>query len=101
MIRTSKGLLGLVLSGVVLIGGPFAGSLHAQDAKSAEAGRPYPHGAEVIFEWQYSCAKRKGCSFNCPGSGGASSVTKISMHLMTIPLGEKNVAVAFYGYSTV
>jgi hypothetical protein len=101
MIRTSKCFLGLVLSGVLLIGGPFVGPLRAQDAKSAEADRPYPHGAEVVFEWQYSCVNGRGCSFNCPGSGGASSVTKLAMHLMTIPLGEKNVAGVFYEYSTV
>jgi hypothetical protein len=101
MVRTSKGFLGLVLSGVLLISGPFVGSLRAQDAKRIEASPPYPKGSEVAFEWQYSCTSARGCSFNCSGSGGASSVTKLSIRLMTIALGAKNVAGIFYEYSTV
>jgi hypothetical protein len=99
---TSKSFLGLVLTSVLLSGGPFAGSLRAEDAKKAEAGRAYPNGAAVVFEWQYSCAGGRACSFTCPGSGGAANnVTKLSMRLMTIPLGATNAAGIFYDYSTV
>jgi hypothetical protein len=128
MVGTSKCFLGLVLSGVLLIGGPLTGLLRAQDAKRVEAGPLYPGGSEVAFEWQYSCTSGKGCSFDC-GSGApqmpnmaqvenaqaaigatsftgtkhaaASHVTKLSIHLMTISLGGKNVTGIFYEYSTV
>ena len=128
MAKASKSFLGLVLGGVLLIGGSFVGSLRAQDAKRVEADPSYPKGSEVAFEWQYSCTDGKNCSFNC-GSGapgmsntapvenaqatiaatsstsmrrtGASHVTKLSIRLMTISLGGKNVAGIFYEYSTV
>lgn len=101
MVGKSKSFLGLVLSGVLLVGGPFTGPLGAQDSRRVEAGSPYPNGSEVAFEWQYSCTSARACSFNCSGSGGASSVTKLSIKLMTIPLGAKNVAGIFYEYATV
>ena len=45
------------------------GPLWAQDSK-----RPiYPKGFEVTIDWQYSCPDGKGCSFNCPGSGGQTT----------------------------
>jgi hypothetical protein len=99
MARSSKSILSLFLAGVVLIGGPSVGSLRAQDGKRVKA--EYPGGSEIAFEWQYSCANGRGCSFSCSGSGGASNVTKLSIHLMTIPLGAKNVAGIFYEYATV
>jgi len=101
MVGTSKGLLSLILIGVLLVGGPFTGPLRAQDSKRVETRPPYPNGSEVAFEWQYSCTSGKACSFNCSGSGGASSVTKLSIQLMTIPLGRENVAGIFYEYSTL
>jgi hypothetical protein len=125
MARRSKSFLGLVLGAALLVSGPLAGSLRAQDGKRDP---PYPNGSEVAFEWQYSCSNGKGCSFDC-GSGApqmsdtaavenalaataataftstkhaaASHVTKLSIHLMSIPLGAKNVAGIFYEYSTV
>jgi hypothetical protein len=101
MVGTSKGLLGLVLIGGLLVGGPFTTPLSAQDAQRPEAGTPYPSGSEVAFEWQYTCTSAQACSFNCSGSGGASSVKKLSIQLMTIPLGTESVAGIFYEYSTV
>lgn len=100
MVKVSKSFVGLVLSGVLLIGGPFGGALNAKDARRAEANSSYPDGSEATFEWQYSCGA-SACSFNCSGSGGASSVTKLSVRLINVPLGEKNVAGIFYEYSTV
>jgi hypothetical protein len=99
MARASNSGLGLVLVGVLLVGGPFVEPLRAQDGKRVEA--DYPSGSEAAFEWQYSCADGRGCSFSCFGSGGASRVTKLAIHLMTIPLGAKNVVGIFYEYSTV
>jgi len=101
MVRASKRFLGLVLSGVLFVGGPFAVPLRAQDAKRVDAGAPYPDGSEVAFEWQYSCTSARACSFNCSGSDGASSVTKLSIRLMTIPFGTKSAAGIFYEYPTV
>jgi hypothetical protein len=98
MAGASNRFIGLVLGGV-LVCGSLVGSLRAQDGKRVEVDSP--SGLETAFEWQYSCANGRGCSFSCSGSGGASNVTKLSMHLMTIPLGAKSVAGIFYEYSTV
>jgi hypothetical protein len=99
MARASNSFIGLVLGAFLLVGGPLVEPSRAQDGKRAEA--DFPSGSETAFEWQYSCANGRGCSFSCSGSGGASSVTKLSIHLMTIPLGAKTVAGIFYEYSTV
>lgn len=101
MARSSRSFLGLFLGGILLAGGPLVGSLHAEEGQRVGANPPFPGGTEVAFEWQYSCANGKGCSFSCLGAGGASNLTKLSIHLMTIPLGGKNVAGVFYEYSTV
>jgi hypothetical protein len=77
-------------------------SPRAQNEKSASAGPSYPSGLEIAFEWQYSCPNGKGCSFSCPGSGGASNVTKLSMYLGAIPLhGTDHAAGVFYEFSTM
>jgi hypothetical protein len=99
MARASNGFVGLVLGGILLVGGLLVEPSRAQEGRRVEA--DYPSGSETAFEWRYSCAEGRSCSFSCSGSGGASSVTKLSMRLMTIPLGEKNVAGIFYEYSTV
>jgi hypothetical protein len=101
MARSSRTFLGLFLGGIFFANGPLVGSLRAQDGQRAEARPPFPDRTEIAFEWQYSCANGKGCSFSCFGAGGASNLTKLSIHLMTFPLGGKNVAGIFYEYSTV
>jgi hypothetical protein len=98
----SKSFHALVLGGVLLVSGPLVQSLSAQDGKRSEGGPPYPDESEITFEWQYSCPNGKGCSFNCPGSGGASSVTKLAIHLGTIPLsGGQRAFGTFYEFSTI
>jgi hypothetical protein len=93
MTRVSKGFNAVVLGGV-LLGGPMVGPLHAQGPLDLG-------GSEIAFEWQYSCTNGKGCSFNCPGSGGGSSVTKLVIHLGTIPLsGTQRAFGIFYEFST-
>jgi hypothetical protein len=107
----------------------LAVSLFAEDEKRWEAGPAYPGGSEIVFEWQYSCPTGKGCSFNCPGSGGGSNVTrsddasdvtrsngasnvtrsgggsnvtKLAIHLGTIPLrGTEKAFGIFYEFSTM
>ena len=95
MIRASKSFNALVLGGALLVGGPLVESLHAQGPLDLG-------GSEIAFEWQYSCPGGKGCSFNCRGSGGGSNVTKLAIHLGTIPLrGTEKAFGIFYEFSTV
>ena len=102
MARLSKSFHALVLGGVLLVGGPLVESLSAQDEKRSEAGPPYPGASDVAFEWQYSCINGKGCSFNCTGSGGAANVTKLTIHLGTIPVsGNQKAFGTFYEFSTM
>ena len=90
----------LVLGGVILlVGGPLA--LHAQDGKRSDGSPLDLGGSEIAYEWRYSCPDGKGCSFNCPGSGGGNSVTKLMIHLGTIPLsGTQRAFGVFYAFST-
>ena len=102
MHRVSKSFHALVLGGVLLVSGPLVQSLSAQDGMRSEEGPPYPGASEVAFEWQYSCPNGKGCSFSCPGSGGASHVTKLTLQLAAIPLsGNQRAFGIFYKFSTV
>jgi hypothetical protein len=101
MAQASKSFLALVLGGVLLVGGPLVESLRALDGKRSESDTPYPGGSQITFEWQYSCSDGKNCSFNCPGAGGGTHVTKLAIHLGTIPLGDTEKAVGiFYEFST-
>jgi hypothetical protein len=101
MPRVSKSFHALVLGGVLLVGGPLVQSLSAQDGKRSEGGPPPTPGAEIAYEWQYSCTDEKACSFNCPGAGGASHVRKLALHLQTIPLNDNQRAFGiFYEFST-
>jgi hypothetical protein len=102
MARVSKSFLALVLGVALLVGDPLVGSLRAQDGKRLDGGPPYPGGSEIAFEWYYSCTNGKGCSFNCPGSGSAANVTKLVIHLGTIPLsGPQRAFGIFYEFSTM
>jgi hypothetical protein len=97
-----KAFHALFLGAVVLVGGPSVTSLLAQDARYTAAGSTYPSGFDVAFEWRYSCADGKGCSFSCPGSGGANNVTKLSMRWGSIPTGKtERAAGIFYEFSTM
>ena len=75
----------------------WAAPLWAQASK-----RPiYPKGFEVTTDWQYSCPDGKGCSFNCPGSGGANNVTKLSIFLGSVLIGKNaNTAGIFYEFTS-
>jgi hypothetical protein len=95
MARASKSFHVLVLGGILLVGGPSLEPLRAQERLL-----PYPGGS--VFEWQYSCTNGKDCSFSCPGTGGASHVTKLSIHLGTFPVGDTEKAGGiFYEFSTI
>jgi hypothetical protein len=102
MRKANKSFRALVLSWVLLVGGPLMQSASAQDGKRSEDGAPYLGASEVAFEWQYSCSGGKACSFTCPGSGGASNVTALTLQLGTIPLsGNQRAFGIFYKFSTV
>ena len=86
----SKRILALFLAVVAALA-PVT-PLWAQDSK-----RPiYPKGFEVTTDWQYSCPDGKGCSFNCPGSGGANNVTKLSIFLGSVPIGRMKILPVFF-----
>jgi hypothetical protein len=97
-----KSFHALLLAAAVLVGWPSVIPLLAQDGKSIGTGSTYPSGFEVAFEWRYSCPDGRGCSFSCPGSGGANNVTKLSMRLGSIPAGKiEHSAGIFYEFSTM
>ena len=102
MHRVSKSFHAFVLGWILIVGGPLVQTLSAQDAKRSGDAAPYLGASEVAFEWQYSCNNGKACSFSCPGSGGASSVTKLTLQLGSIPLGGDQKAFGvFYKFSTM
>jgi hypothetical protein len=75
--------------------------LWAQGSKQANKGPIYPKGFETTLEWQYTCPDGKGCSFNCPGSGGANNVTKLSIYLGYVKIGKiENAAGVFYDFTS-
>jgi hypothetical protein len=64
---------------------------------------PYLSGAEITSQFNYSCPINTACSFICPGAvgGGADHVTKLTIYLGTMPLGNDQDAPAlFYDFST-
>jgi hypothetical protein len=100
MYRVIKSFQPVVLGCALLVSGALVQSLSAQDSKRSDA--PPLGASEVAFEWQYSCISGKACSFSCPGSGGASNVTKLTLQLGSIPLGGDQKAFGvFYKFSTM
>ena len=94
----SKGVRVTILAALLLLGGSSA---RAQDENRPTVLSAYPNGLETSFEWQYSCPSGRGCSFSCPGSGGASNVTKLGIYLGAIPLsGTNRAAGVFYEFTT-
>ena len=102
MRRVHTSFHALVLGSILLVGGPLVPSAGAQDGKRAADAPPHLGASEVAFEWQYSCSGGKACSFTCPGSGGASNVTALTLQLGTIPLsGNQRAFGIFYKFSTM
>jgi hypothetical protein len=95
-------LRGLFLGtlGMLLFAGPFLSASWAQD--KAKLAQPFPEGSVITFQWNYSCPSSRGCSFRCPGAGGASNVTKLTIYLGTIPVGTiRDAPGLFYEFSTL
>ena len=76
----------------------------AQDkAQQLPAVPPVLSGAEVTSQLNYSCPSNTACSFICPGGvgGGADHVTKLTIYLGTMSLGnDQNAPAMFYDFST-
>jgi hypothetical protein len=84
----------------LLLSGLFSSVSSAQG--KTEPRRPYPAGSDLTFEWTYSCPNGTRCSFSCPGAGGASHVTQLTIYLGKMRVGSDNAPLAlFYEFSTV
>jgi len=59
--------------------------------------------AEITSQFNYSCPSNTACSFVCSGGGlsGTEHVTKLTVYLGTMPLGNnQNAPALFYDFST-
>jgi hypothetical protein len=82
--------------GMLLFVSPFLSISWAQDNTEPIV----PAGSNITFQWNYSCLTGKDCSFSCPGSGGASHVTRLVINLGTISVGSNQDPAVFYEFST-
>ena len=91
-----------VTCAILLMAIGFARLAWAQEGVNPESQVPpnfkFPAGAEITFQWNYTCRNRKPCVFSC---GTADSVKALTMYLGTIPVGStQRNSVIFYFYST-
>jgi hypothetical protein len=91
-----------VTCAILLMAIGFARLAWAQEGVNSESPVPpnfkFPAGAEITFQWNYTCRNRKPCVFSC---GTADSVKALTMYLGTIPVGSnQRNSVIFYFYST-
>jgi hypothetical protein len=90
--------------GTLLFASPFLSVSWAQDkAEAPTLLPPYVAGAEITSQLKYSCPSNTACSFICPGGigGGADHVTRLTIYLGTMPLGnDQNAPALFYDFST-
>jgi hypothetical protein len=94
----------LLKTTTLLFATPFVSGSWAQDSAQAPAPvPPYLSGAEITSQFNYSCPSNTACSFICPGAvgGGADHVTKLTIYLGTMTLGnDQNAPALFYDFST-
>jgi hypothetical protein len=99
----SRGLF-LGALGTLLFGGTFLSVSWAQDKSESPApAPPFLAGGEITSQLNYSCPSNTACSFVCSGGGlsGADHVTKLTVYLGTMPLGnDQNAPALFYDFST-
>ena len=63
---------------------------------------PYPAESDITFQWTYSCPTSQ-CAFSCPGTGRAKQVTKLTIVMGRMRIGNNddyNPIALFYEYST-
>jgi hypothetical protein len=88
-----------LICAILLTTGGLVRLAWAQDTPSAVPPNfTFPTGAEITFQWNYTCRTSKPCAFSC---GSANNVKELTLYLGTMPVGnnQKN-AVIFYFYST-
>jgi hypothetical protein len=91
-----------VTCAILLMASGLARLAWAQEGVNTESPVPpnfrFPAGAEITFQWNYTCRNRRPCVFSC---GTADSVKALAMYLGTIPVGSnQRNSVIFYFYST-
>jgi len=69
--------------------------------QAAEPATPGGRNAGASYEWLYSCPSSKGCAFTCPGAGLATHVTKLTIQLRRLEVGNEAPLALFYDYSTM
>ena len=108
------GLMSVVSRGLcfVTLGTPlFVGSFLTVSWAQGVTPTPAPSllsVAEITSQFNYSCPSNTACSFVCSGGGsgggglsGAEHVTKLTVYLGTMPLGNnQNAPALFYDFST-
>jgi hypothetical protein len=103
MSMMSRGLC-LVTVGTPLFVGSFLTVSWAQGV--SESPTPVPSflsAAEITSQFNYSCPSNTACSFVCSGGGLSVTehVTKLTVYLGTMPLGNnQNAPALFYDFST-
>ena len=78
--------------------------LAAASCPETQAAEPATSGgrnAGASYEWIYSCANGKGCAFTCPAGGQATHVTKLTVQLRRLEVGNESALALFYDYSTM
>jgi hypothetical protein len=102
-------LVSVVLRGLclVMLGTPlFVGSFLTLSWAQSVSESPTPSflsAAEITSQFNYSCPSNTACSFVCSGGGlsGTEHVTKLTVYLGTMPLGNnQNAPALFYDFST-
>ena len=99
-----------LLFAIALFVCPMTNSLWAQERAVPpdpySQPRPYPDEARITYQWEYSCPGHGGCTFVCPGAGGAgmggagaSRVIKLDIYLGKIP-GEADSHALYYSFAT-
>jgi hypothetical protein len=93
----------------LLFASPLLSVSWAQDKAQPPTAPPYLAGAEITSQLNYSCPSETACSFICSGGvgggagggAGADHVTKLTVYLGTMPLGnDQNAPALFYDFST-
>jgi hypothetical protein len=79
----------------------LAAGASCTETQAAELAVPEGRNADASFEWVYSCTNGQGCGFNCAGAGVATHVTKLTVRLRRIEIGNENALALFYDYSTM
>ena len=90
-----------ILFAIALFVCPITNSVWAQERTALPGPErpPYPDGALIKFQWNYSCPNHRGCLFTCPGGGSANHVTKLDIYLGGIFDAGDGLAL-FYSFAT-